>query len=481
MGTTAAIFDLDRTLLRGASGPALGRALRSAGLLPERPIPGQDLVFGVFNLLGETRPSMLLTRQSARATAGWSIDTLRAAGEAAVDELDTLVQPWARVLIAQHHAEGRTVVVATTSPYELVAPLAARLGIEVVLATRYEVVDGRCTGRIDGEFIWGRQKSDAVRRWAADAGVDLAESWAYSDSWYDVPLLSSVGHPHAVNPDPRLAALAVLRRWPVRYLDVPPGVPKLGNLVEPQKFLFPFVRPEALPLVAPWVRFDVAGAENLPTTGPAIVVGNHRSYLDPVAIGAAISRTGRPARFLGKKEVFDVPVAGDLVRALGGIRVERGSGSDAPLREAAAALEAGEIVVIMPQGTIPRGRAFFDPVLRGRWGAARLAAMTGAPVIPVGLWGTEKVWPRNAKLPNLTNVVRPPEVRVRVGPPVELGHQDPAADTETMMAAIVALLPDEARVAREPTAEELAAAMPSGSAADAADADHERDRRPGID
>ncbi len=73
------------------------------------------------------------------------------------------------------------------------------------------------------------------------------------------------------------------------------------------------------------------------------------------------------------------------------------------------------MVVIMPQGTIPRGRAFFDPVLRGRWGTARLAAQTGAPVIPIGLWGTEKVWPRSAKLPNVLNIVDPPVVTVRVG------------------------------------------------------------------
>ena len=106
-------------------------------------------------------------------------------------------------------------------------------------------------------------------------------------------------------------------------------------------------------------------------------------------------------------------------------------------------------MAIMPQGTIPRGRAFFDPVLHGRWGAARLAAMTGAPVIPVGLWGTERVWPRSAKVPNLTNVLRPPRVLVRVGAAVDLGLEDPVADTEAIMAAIVDLLPPDARVERE--------------------------------
>ena len=109
-------------------------------------------------------------------------------------------------------------------------------------------------------------------------------------------------------------------------------------------------------------------------------------------------------RFLGKREVFDAPVVGQVARAIGGIRVDRTTGSDQPLVAAAAALAGGELVVILPQGTIPRGRAFFEPELKGRWGAARLAALAKVPVIPLGLWGTEKVWPRSERVPRLLNV-----------------------------------------------------------------------------
>src|SRR5207237_560175 len=183
---------------------------------------------------------------------------------------------------------GRPVVLATTTPYDFVAPLAERLSFDDVVATRYAERDGVYTGALDGEFVWGRGKLSAVRRWAEGRGVELAQSWAYSDSVFDVPLLSAVGHPCAVNPDLRLQAVAV-----------------------------------------------------------------------------TVARTGRAIRFLGKAEVFDAPVVGQLARALGGIRVERGSGSDEPLRAAAQALEAGELVALMPQGTIPRGRDFFDPELKG--------------------------------------------------------------------------------------------------------------------
>ena len=160
--------------------------------------------------------------------------------------------------------------------------------------------------------------------------------------------------------------------------------------VEVQKLVLPFTNP----LLFPYAKFDINGVENIPETGPAIIVANHRSYFDSAAMTVTIARSNRTVRFLGKKEVFDAPIIGRLATAFGGIRVDRGTGSDDPLRAAADALAQGDMVALMPQGTIPRGAAFYDPMLKGRWGAARLAAMSRAPVIPVGLWGTEKVWPR---------------------------------------------------------------------------------------
>ena len=95
----------------------------------------------------------------------------------------------------------------------------------------------------------------------------------------------------------------------------------------------------ARPQLMPGVRFDIEGTDRIPTEGPAILVGNHRSYFDALAIGYTVSQVGRPLRFLGKKEVFDVPVVGQLASALGGIRVDRGTGSDEPLQAAAEALD----------------------------------------------------------------------------------------------------------------------------------------------
>ncbi|HEX6567550.1 MAG TPA: HAD-IB family hydrolase, partial [Acidimicrobiales bacterium] len=474
--TAAAFFDLDRTLLRGASGPVLSEALREAGVISERSIPGEGLIYRLFDLVGETRPSMILTRQAARFARGWRREQVQAAGEKAADELAAAVQPFARPIIDDHRGSGRRLVLATTTPEDMIRPLAERLGFDDVVATSYGLdAEGRYDGTIDGEFVWGRGKLRAVQAWAAGHDVALDQSWAYSDSFYDNPLLGAVGHPVAVNPDPRLFALATVRRWPVVHFDVPAGVPKLPLLnVEPQRLLQALVRPELLP----WVRLDIDGVERIPAAGPAIVVANHRSYFDPLALGTTFARRGRAVRFLGKREVFDAPVVGQVARALGGIRVDRASGSDDPLLEAEAALASGELVAILPQGTIPRGRAFFDPELKGRWGAARLAAATRVPVVPIGLWGTEAVWPRSERLPRVWNVTSPPTVRVRVGEPVELKLRSPNADTRRIMDAIAALLPPEGREHREPTAAELALTFPPGHGSDGDEGGDEADRRP---
>ena len=468
------LFDLDRTLLRGASGPVISDALKKVGLMSDRSIPGESLVYRIFDVVGESRPTMQLARQAARFANGWTRERAQEAGRIAAETLAAAVQPFAGPLIEEHHTAGRQVVLATTTPYDLVKPLADALGLDALIATRYGERDGKYDGTINGEFVWGKGKLRAVQEWADEHDVSMTDSYAYSDSWYDAPLLSAVGHPHAVNPDPRLMVRALLQRWPILHLDVPSGIPKVMG-IEPQHLLMA----SAHPALVPYARFDISGTEKIPESGGAIIAGNHRSYFDPMAMGLALARRGRPVRFLGKKEVFDVPVVGLLAKAFGGIRVDRGTGSDEPLLAAADALRGGQLVAIMPQGTIPRGEALFDPMLKGRWGAARLAQMAGAPVIPVGLWGTERVWPRSSRLPNVLNVTNPPLVTVRVGEPVKLVGRSLDADTKRIMAAIVDLLPPEAREKRTPTAEELARSYPSGKAPK--DGEHEQDRRPGTD
>ena len=452
MPDSGAVFvDLDRTLIRSASGPVFHQAMEAEGVLPPgRHLPGDGVMYGFYNRFGETVPFIGLARATAAVMRNRSAEATRRAGKRAVEALVDLVQPWALEALAAHRAEGRRLVLATTSPIDMVSPLADALEFDAVIATRYAEQDGRYTGRLDGAFVWGMGKRAAAIRWAAENGVDLGESHLYSDSVFDLPLFLAVGHPHPLNADPRLAVVALARRWSLEYWDRPPGIPSVVGF-EPYHLARPFFRPEAFP----YARFDLHGMDNIPLAGPVLLASNHRSYFDVAALGIVAARLGRPVRFMAKQEVFDAPVVGGLARALGGIQVDRGSGSSDPMRRAAAALRAGEVVIVLPQGTIPRGEDFFDPVLVGHTGVARLAEETGAPVIPIGLWGTERVWPRSSRVPNVTALQHPPRVTITVGPSVPLGLEDAVVDTAVVMETIAALLPEEARIEHIPSQEDL--------------------------
>lgn len=473
MASTAAFFDLDRTLIKGASATAFADALADAGVTEQRSIPLAGLFMKFYEEVGETPIAMIPASQAVRANKGWSVEKVAEAAAAAAEVVASELQPFARQVFEEHRAQGHKLVLATTSPEPLVAAIADALEFDDYVCTKWASEGGEYTGEHDGPFVWGPEKAAAVETWAADNGVRVRRSYAYSDSYYDSPLLDLVGNPVAVNPDPQLTATAVVKGWKIRHLDKNDGVAKFAGR-EIQEWSRPFMRPE---LVAPYADITFENVEKIPESGAAIIVFNHRSYFDPTVMGLLMARAGRPVRGLGKKEVFDAPIIGKLMSWVGGIRVERASGSDEPLERAAEALRGGEVVMMAPEGTIPRGPAFFEPQLKGRWGAARLAALTRVPVIPVGLWGTEHVWPRSARLPNVLPRHRP-AVSAVVGDPIDLKYRSADADTGRIMEAIMELLPPEAHEHREPTPEELARTYPPGYDGDP---EAEKERRPGTD
>lgn len=468
---TAAVFDLDRTLVPCSSAPVYRRHLAALGLSGAiTVIP--DALTSIADLFGEMPLATQLERLAPHRVAAVEVATVRPAAEGGSADLADRIPPFAQLAIDEHRDAGRRLVLTTSSPEVLVRPLADRLGFDDVVATEWATAGELFTGGLAGPFVWGRGKLVALEQWAARTKVSLAKSHAYADSYFDTPLLASVGNPVAVNPDPGLALVAWLEGWPIQTFDAPPGVVRIAG-----RELQELVRPLGREAFVPNARFDIEGLEHIPASGGAIVCANHRSYFDSTVMSMLIAKAGRNGRFLGKKEVFDAPIVGTIARAVGGIRVDRASGSDEPLEQAAQALRAGELVVLMPQGTIPRGPAFFEPELKGRWGAARLAAMSHASVIPVGLWGTERVWPRSSRLPSF-NITEPPVITVRVGPPVELEHDDPDADTKRLMTAIADLLPPEAHERHVPTNAELALTYPAGYSGEPTE---EAERRPGVD
>jgi len=169
------------------------------------------------------------------------------------------------------------------------------------------------------------------------------------------------------------------------------------------------------PLLLVLMRRRWAGLDHIPKAGGAIVAVNHNSYADPLALMHFVYRAGRWPHFLGKAELFRIPVFGRAILALGQIPVHRGTANAADaLRDARAAIERGHCVVIYPEGTVTRDPDYW--LMAGRTGAVRLALETGAPVIPIALWGAQEILGRDGRvrlLPRRT-------VSVVAGPPVDL-------------------------------------------------------------
>jgi len=179
------------------------------------------------------------------------------------------------------------------------------------------------------------------------------------------------------------------------------------------------------------LRFTYTGTEHIPATGGAVVAINHTAYVDPLYAGLAVREAKRWLRFMAKDEVFDHPVAGPIMRSTGQIAVDRDRGGDA-LPEAVAALRAGELVGVYPEATISRS---FE--LKGfKTGAARMAAEAGVPIVPMIVWGAQRIWTKG--VPRRLGRTRTP-IRVAIGPPLTPGD-DPQATTDELRTAMSALL-----------------------------------------
>lgn len=211
---TAAIFDLDKTILATSSAMAMRKPLRKAGLLSVGDELSSTLVHIPFLLFGEANSrDERIRKQLGQVSSGWRLDHLsEIAQNAAISALQPLCYKEALRRIRLHKAAGQKIVIATASPSPLVQPLADILEADYMLATTVTIEDGALTGEVD-DYNHGKAKAQAVEKLAKHEGWDLAHCWAYSDSISDLDLLSLVGHPVAVNPDRQLRAIAREREW----------------------------------------------------------------------------------------------------------------------------------------------------------------------------------------------------------------------------------------------------------------------------
>ncbi len=212
----AAFFDLDRTLISGSSAFSFGLAAWRNKLIPTGELLSDGLNALTFKLVGATdERSEAVRDRILHAVEGAMQDELLALNEQVIPHILEKVRPESRGLIEMHHEAGRETWIVSASPIELVDPLARALGMTGGIATRSEVVDGRYTGRLDGPFVYGEGKREAIQAVADERGYDLRLSYSYSDSASDLPMMEMVGHPVAVNPDRPLETVAHQRGWPM--------------------------------------------------------------------------------------------------------------------------------------------------------------------------------------------------------------------------------------------------------------------------
>jgi len=213
---TAAFFDLDKTIIAKSSVLAFGKPFFQGGLINRRAVVRSAYAQFVFALSGADHDQIEKMRAYLTdLVAGWDVAQVKdIVNETLHEIIDPLVYTDAVDLIAQHKAAGRDVVIVSSSGEEVVAPIGAMLGADHVIATQMLVGDdGRYSGEIS-RYAYGQEKAVAIKELAEQVGYELADSYGYSDSITDVPLLEAVGHPYAVNPDRGLRKVAADRGWP---------------------------------------------------------------------------------------------------------------------------------------------------------------------------------------------------------------------------------------------------------------------------
>jgi HAD superfamily hydrolase (TIGR01490 family) len=230
----AAFFDVDNTVMQGASIFHLARGLHRRNFFTTRDIIGAAYKQAYFRVIGVEDPEHVADARSSALgfIAGHTVQELEELGEEIFDEaMAHRIWPGTRALAQLHLDQGQRVWLVTAAPIEIARIIARRLGLTGAMGTVAEHVDGVYTGQLVGEMLHGPAKGEAVKALAAREGLDLAQCSAYSDSYNDLPLLSIVGDPCAINPDAKLRAHARSEGWRIRDYRTGRKVARAGLLV----------------------------------------------------------------------------------------------------------------------------------------------------------------------------------------------------------------------------------------------------------
>jgi putative phosphoserine phosphatase/1-acylglycerol-3-phosphate O-acyltransferase len=427
---TAAFFDLDGTIIATHS---------VKDMFSERLFTGQvslseaiDLVnmAGRYALkMGSFEDAMA---SSLRNVRGLKEQDFKALGEKVFRErLTAVVFPEMKAIIRAHRASGHTQVIVTSATRFQAEGLARSLGIDHILCTELAVSKGRFTGKFDGEACYGPAKLTAARRFAQEHGLELEQSYFYSNGSEDLPLLKSVAYPVAINPDKKLLAEAKKNDWLVHQLesrgstgiwDVARTVTTFASVLPSMAIGLPFrwlanAEREATNFsISAWSQFAslvagmkliVEGEERLWTHRPAVFLFNHQSAMDLLITARLLQKdfTG-----IAKKEIQRQPLMGPAMIAAGVVFIDRESGKNPKdvLKPAVEALQGGRSVLVAPEGTRSRDETLGE----FKKGAFHLAMQAGVPIVPIVIHNAVDA------LPNKSMIVRPAEIKVTVLEPI---------------------------------------------------------------
>ena len=215
MPRAAAFFDLDKTLMAGSSGMPFARVAMRHGIVSRRQLASWGVEHLRYRLRGTTdeRTTDVL-RQARELISGVAARDIERMNPEVLAAVLPRIYPQMLDEVHAHQDAGRATFIVSAAGNGVVEPLARVLGMNGGIGTRYEIdAEGAFTGRFDGPFVYGPGKVEAMEAFAADHGIDLSQSYAYSDSLSDLPMLEAVGHAVVVNPDPALAEIAKREGW----------------------------------------------------------------------------------------------------------------------------------------------------------------------------------------------------------------------------------------------------------------------------
>ena len=427
-----AFFDFDRTLISGYSAFAFIEEQIKRGHLSPRELVE---LFGAMASFGLGRMGfsgmMLAMSQFLRGIREDSYANF--GNELFESHIARSIYPESRALVNAHLSKGHTVaVISSATPYQ-VAPAARDLGIEHVLCTRLEVENGVFTGAVVRPTCFGPGKVTAAESLVEHHGVDLRQSFFYSDSDDDIELLERVGNPRPLNPNGRLTAIAEHRGWPIRrfgsrgethfsdwirsmmmpmtlvgsFLAGLPIWALTGSRREALNFSVSLFADTASAIIG--LNLKTNGEQHLWSHRPAVFIFNHQSNVDLVIVARLLRRdiTG-----VGKREIRDMPIIGLIMEAAGVVLIDR--------KNTASAIEAmtplvdamrveGKSVCLSPEGT----RAITPRLAPFKKGAFHLAMQAGVPIVPIVIHNSGDVQPKGDLL------YHPGTVQVDVLPPID--------------------------------------------------------------